>query len=57
MDGVAVEPGHKYVVSVYNLPEPDIGDYRSSRQMAIPGELAAESTTLKSSLNIQYSYF
>lgn len=53
MDGVAVEPRHTYVVSVYNLPEPEIGDYRSSRRIAIPGELAAESTTLKPSLNIQ----
>nr|XP_046249295.1 pseudouridine-metabolizing bifunctional protein C1861.05 isoform X2 [Scatophagus argus] len=35
--GVVVEPGHTYVVSVLNLPEPDIGDYRIKKQITIPG--------------------
>lgn len=52
MDGVAVEPGHTYIVSVFNLPEPEIGDYRVRTQIAIPGELPPESSiesALKSS--------
>lgn len=34
-----VEPGRTYMVSVFNLPEPDIGDYRIRKQITIPGEL------------------
>ncbi|XP_074533280.1 interleukin-17 receptor A isoform X2 [Halichoeres trimaculatus] len=37
MDGVVVEPGHTYTVSLFNLPEPSLGDYRISKQITIPG--------------------
>uniref|UniRef100_UPI0037E88A1A interleukin-17 receptor A n=1 Tax=Semicossyphus pulcher TaxID=241346 RepID=UPI0037E88A1A len=37
LDGVVVEPGHTYTVSVFNLPEPAIGDYRIKKQITIPG--------------------
>ncbi|XP_020515011.2 interleukin-17 receptor A [Labrus bergylta] len=37
LDGVVVEPGRTYTVSVFNLPEPEIGDYRIEKQIAIPG--------------------
>ncbi|KAM8892241.1 interleukin-17 receptor A [Spinachia spinachia] len=36
LDGVVVEPGRTYVVSVFNLPEPDIEDYRLRKQITIP---------------------
>lgn len=39
MDGVVVEPDHIYRVSVFNLPEPDIGDYKINKTITIPGEL------------------
>ncbi|XP_029951845.1 interleukin-17 receptor A [Salarias fasciatus] len=37
LDDVVVEPGHKYTLTVFNLPEPRIGHYRISRNIAIPG--------------------
>ncbi|KAM7003507.1 interleukin-17 receptor A [Tautogolabrus adspersus] len=37
LDGVVVEPGRTYTVTVYNLPEPENGDYRIEKQIAIPG--------------------
>ncbi|XP_037624333.1 interleukin-17 receptor A [Sebastes umbrosus] len=39
LNGVVVEPGHTYTVSVFNLPEPEIGgkDYRITKQITIPG--------------------
>ncbi|XP_035497818.2 interleukin-17 receptor A [Scophthalmus maximus] len=36
-DGVVAEPGHTYVVSVVNLPEPKSGDYRIRKQITFPG--------------------
>ncbi|KAL6106477.1 il17ra [Pungitius sinensis] len=37
LDGVVVEPGRTYMLSVFNLPEPDIEDYRLRKQITIPG--------------------
>ncbi|XP_040895007.1 interleukin-17 receptor A [Toxotes jaculatrix] len=37
LDGVVVEPGHTYMVSVVNIPEPEGGDYRIRKQITIPG--------------------
>ncbi|XP_041652486.1 interleukin-17 receptor A isoform X2 [Cheilinus undulatus] len=37
LDGVVVEPGHTYTVSILNLPEPENGDYRIKEQFTIPG--------------------
>ncbi|XP_070687003.1 interleukin-17 receptor A [Pempheris klunzingeri] len=37
LDGVVVEPGHSYMVLVYNLPEPEIGAERIQKQITIPG--------------------
>uniref|UniRef100_A0A7N6AJR1 SEFIR domain-containing protein n=1 Tax=Anabas testudineus TaxID=64144 RepID=A0A7N6AJR1_ANATE len=38
LDEVEVEPGHTYVVSVFNLPEPESGDTdRIRKQITIPG--------------------
>ncbi|XP_054475571.1 interleukin-17 receptor A [Anoplopoma fimbria] len=37
LDGVIVEPGHTYMVSVFNLPEPEIGHYRIRKKITIPG--------------------
>uniref|UniRef100_A0A8C2WND0 SEFIR domain-containing protein n=1 Tax=Cyclopterus lumpus TaxID=8103 RepID=A0A8C2WND0_CYCLU len=37
LDGVVVEPDHIYRVSVFNLPEPDIGDYKINKTITIPG--------------------
>lgn len=35
------EPGHTYVVSVVNLPEPKSGDYRIRKQITFPGEFSS----------------
>ncbi|KAM9753285.1 interleukin-17 receptor A isoform 2-T2 [Menidia menidia] len=32
-----VEPRHNYTVTVFNLPEPHIGNYRIKKQIVIPG--------------------
>ncbi|XP_035521705.1 interleukin-17 receptor A isoform X1 [Morone saxatilis] len=37
LDGVVVEPGQTYVVTIFNLPEPANGDYRLRKQITIPG--------------------
>nr|XP_040018653.1 interleukin-17 receptor A isoform X1 [Gasterosteus aculeatus aculeatus] len=37
LDGVVVEPGRTYMLSLFNLPEPDIEDYRLKKQITIPG--------------------
>ncbi|XP_075945485.1 interleukin-17 receptor A isoform X1 [Anarhichas minor] len=37
LDGVVVEPRHTYMVSVFNLPEPDSGPYMKTKQISIPG--------------------
>ncbi|XP_039664413.1 interleukin-17 receptor A isoform X2 [Perca fluviatilis] len=37
LDGVVVEPGHTYMVSLLNLPETNIEDYRVRKQITIPG--------------------
>uniref|UniRef100_A0A8C7YXF0 SEFIR domain-containing protein n=1 Tax=Oryzias sinensis TaxID=183150 RepID=A0A8C7YXF0_9TELE len=34
---VVAEPKHIYTVTVFNLPEPDYGDYRVKKQISIPG--------------------
>ncbi|KAJ8002662.1 hypothetical protein DPEC_G00161220 [Dallia pectoralis] len=36
-DRVAVEPRHTYLVSVYNLPKPDVGNYRIEKIITVPG--------------------
>ncbi|XP_019912166.1 interleukin-17 receptor A [Esox lucius] len=36
-DRAVVEPGHTYLVSVYNLPKPDVGSYRIAKSIKIPG--------------------
>nr|XP_057942322.1 interleukin-17 receptor A-like [Doryrhamphus excisus] len=35
--GVVVEAGHSYMMSAFNLPEPDVGDYRITKQVTVPG--------------------
>ncbi|XP_034031359.1 interleukin-17 receptor A [Thalassophryne amazonica] len=37
LDDIVVDPGHTYMVSVFNLPKPDTGDYRIGKQIIIPG--------------------
>ncbi|XP_069018430.1 interleukin-17 receptor A [Embiotoca jacksoni] len=37
LDEVVVDPWHTYMVSVVNLPEPDIGDFILTKQITIPG--------------------
>ncbi|XP_047452894.1 interleukin-17 receptor A isoform X2 [Mugil cephalus] len=37
LDEVVVEPGHTYMVSVVNLPEPEFGDNRIRKQITVPG--------------------
>ncbi|XP_056137692.1 interleukin-17 receptor A [Lampris incognitus] len=39
LDGVVVDPGRTYLVSVFNLPEPDIEHYRIYKWITIPGSL------------------
>ncbi|XP_078804673.1 interleukin-17 receptor A isoform X2 [Oryzias latipes] len=34
---LVAEPKHIYTVTVFNLPEPDYGDYRVKKQISIPG--------------------
>ncbi|XP_037539655.1 interleukin-17 receptor A [Nematolebias whitei] len=34
---VVVEPRHTYTVSLFNLPEPDTGHYRITKQITVPG--------------------
>ncbi|XP_028286306.1 interleukin-17 receptor A [Parambassis ranga] len=36
LDGVTVQPEHTYTVSVWNLPEPDLGHYRVSQKYTVP---------------------
>lgn len=48
LNRVAIEPQHTYLVSIYNVPEPEIGDYRASRQITIPSEQPVASAILKS---------
>ncbi|XP_026167263.1 interleukin-17 receptor A isoform X1 [Mastacembelus armatus] len=37
LDGVVVEPGHTYMVSVFNFPKPVIGESRIRKQITVPG--------------------
>ncbi|KAM9854809.1 interleukin-17 receptor A [Aulostomus maculatus] len=37
LDGIAVEAGRTYMLTVFNLPEPAIGDYKIRKQITIPG--------------------
>ncbi|XP_071374108.1 interleukin-17 receptor A [Centroberyx affinis] len=37
LDGLVVDPGNTYLVSLFNLPEPDNGHYRISKPITIPG--------------------
>ncbi|XP_045893857.1 interleukin-17 receptor A isoform X2 [Micropterus dolomieu] len=37
LDGVEVEPGHTYMVSVFNLPQPENGDVSIRKEIIIPG--------------------
>uniref|UniRef100_A0A3Q3EXA3 Interleukin-17 receptor A-like n=1 Tax=Kryptolebias marmoratus TaxID=37003 RepID=A0A3Q3EXA3_KRYMA len=34
---VVVEPSHTYTMTLFNLPEPDTGHYRVTKQLTIPG--------------------
>ncbi|XP_030222074.1 interleukin-17 receptor A isoform X1 [Gadus morhua] len=36
LDGVVVDPGHTYSISVFNLPEPDLEHYRLTKQITVP---------------------
>lgn len=38
---LVAEPKHIYTVTVFNLPEPDYGDYRVKKQISIPGKIAS----------------
>lgn len=40
--GVAVEPSSTYTVLAFNLPEPDIGDYRVNMKIITPGKKVSE---------------
>lgn len=42
MDRVVVDPENKYSVSIYNLPKPDLGNYRLDKIFTIPGEADME---------------
>ncbi|XP_036815469.1 interleukin-17 receptor A [Oncorhynchus mykiss] len=37
LDRVVVDPENKYSVSIYNLPKPDLGNYRLDKIFTIPG--------------------
>uniref|UniRef100_A0A674F871 Interleukin-17 receptor A-like n=1 Tax=Salmo trutta TaxID=8032 RepID=A0A674F871_SALTR len=37
LDRVVVDPEYKYSVSIYNLPKPDLGNYRLDKNVTIPG--------------------
>ncbi|XP_008292946.1 interleukin-17 receptor A isoform X2 [Stegastes partitus] len=37
LEDVVVEPGYTYMVSIFNLPKPEIGDYTIRKQITIPG--------------------
>ncbi|KAM6925976.1 interleukin-17 receptor A [Lycodopsis pacificus] len=49
LDGVVVEPRHTYTVSVFNLPEPEIRDYRYMirEQISIPDPVNTSSSAAK----------
>ncbi|CAB1322720.1 unnamed protein product [Coregonus sp. 'balchen'] len=36
LDRIVVDPEHRYSVSVYNLPKPDLGNYRLDKIITIP---------------------
>ncbi|CAL8359356.1 unnamed protein product [Lota lota] len=36
LDGVVVDPGHTYAISVFHLPVPDQGHYRINKQITVP---------------------
>ncbi|XP_051808006.1 interleukin-17 receptor A isoform X2 [Acanthochromis polyacanthus] len=37
LNEVVVEPGYTYMVSVFNLPQPEIGEYMIRKRITIPG--------------------
>uniref|UniRef100_A0A3P8S3E9 SEFIR domain-containing protein n=1 Tax=Amphiprion percula TaxID=161767 RepID=A0A3P8S3E9_AMPPE len=37
LNEVVVEPGYTYMVSVFNLPQPEIGEYTIRKRITIPG--------------------
>ncbi|TNN71702.1 Interleukin-17 receptor A [Liparis tanakae] len=57
LDGVVVEPDHIYRVSVFNLPEPDIGDYKINKTITIPGSLWDPDVTTAVSLDKELGKF
>ena len=54
LDGVVVEPGHTYMVSIFNFPQAKIRHDMINKEITIPGELPPDPDVERSRNIISY---